>query len=106
MSQTIVLTGNARVRIDLSVSIWVPSCAFCGITEAEAKLIIDGVEVHDWRQEVSNGGHGTVNGTLTRTLGAGTHTISVNGEPYTVGATFGTNNPRYANTLNIEVTPQ
>ncbi|MFN8588514.1 MAG: hypothetical protein U0704_12030 [Candidatus Eisenbacteria bacterium] len=106
MSQAFTLTGNARVTVDFSVSVYTPGCAFCAPTLAEVKLFIDGVEVHDWRQSIPNEDYGTISASLTRTLGAGAHTISLSGEPYTTSARFGSSNPRYANTMTIQVTPQ
>ena len=70
------------------------------------KLFIDGVEVHDWRERSATAATGSINGTFVRTLTQPARTISVSGEPYTTGATFGTANPRYANTMYIQVTPQ
>ena len=55
---------------------------------------------------VANGEYGTISASFTRTLGAGAHTISISAEPYTTGATFGSTNPRYGNTMSVQITPQ
>ncbi|MBK7369184.1 MAG: hypothetical protein IPJ04_15165 [Candidatus Eisenbacteria bacterium] len=106
MSQTFTLAGNARVTVDFAIFVYPSPCAFCAPTIAEAKLIIDGAEVHDWRETVANGEYGTISASFTRTLGAGAHTISISAEPYTTGATFGSTNPRYGNTMSVQITPQ
>ena len=78
LSQTINVSGNAKLLVQFNVVAFVQSCTFCGASNAYIDVMIDGSRANRVLQDIANGSTNNISGSWLITAGAGSHTVSLN----------------------------
>ena len=77
LSQTVNVSGNAKLLAQFGVFTWNGSCVGCGASTAQIYLTLDGSTVNTHRQDIANGSSNFITGSWLMAVGAGTHTIGI-----------------------------
>jgi hypothetical protein len=94
------------VLVSYSVSSYTPQCTFCGVTNGEIQVLLDGAGMHENEFAQPNYCTNTQAATVGALVGPGTHTISISarlisGPPILFGASSPWNNQ-----MIVQVIPQ
>ena len=107
LSKTLTLATPAKAIVSVNVVIRDPGCTACGASTDQVALELDGTDVRAYIIDVANGARELVSFTDGINIPAGTHTISVIGNPNSPGrsVTFGDYGV-VGNSITIQVVPQ
>jgi hypothetical protein len=98
--------GNARVLVNLNAFAYAASCAFCGFSQIDLRLNLNGADVSLHRYVLTNGEDMTMTGSVLLSVGAGNHTLklraAISGPPVYVG----TSPSIFNNNMIVQIIPE
>jgi hypothetical protein len=106
LSQTINVSGNAKLLVQFNVTASAGSCALCGASNTWIDVMLDGGRATRVPQDLANGSFNTLSGSWLLTVGAGTHTVAINALSVGPSVTFALAGLTSISNLIIQVIPQ
>jgi hypothetical protein len=99
--------GNARVLVHLNTYAFAPSCAFCGFSQIDLRLNLNGADAGLHRYVLTNGEDMTMTGSVLLQVGPGNHTLklraAISGPQVYVGTS---STPSFSNNMIVQVIPE
>ena len=93
LSYTFTASGNCKVLVMPTISIFAFGCALCGDTYCNLKVFLDGAIAYSWIRNANNGQYDSISGSCILNVGAGAHTIEIKVIAIGPSVRFGPNNP-------------
>lgn len=106
MTYSFSVPGNARVIVNLNVFAFAGSCAFCGASQIDLRLNLDGSDVSLHRYILTNGEDMTMTGNVFLQVGAGNHTLNLRAAISGPGVYVGTSPSVFNNDMIIQIIQQ
>ncbi|MCP9757320.1 hypothetical protein EGI26_19335 [Lacihabitans sp. CCS-44] len=79
MTHTFTVTGNAKLLLTFNIDTESVACFACGFSRGSVQVFLNDVYQMSFTENIPNGEWATISGTYLATVGAGTHTIKLNG---------------------------
>ncbi|MEO6719582.1 MAG: hypothetical protein ABIN67_04410 [Ferruginibacter sp.] len=77
LTYSFTTSGNAKLLVNLNIACYAGTCAFCGTTQVDLRLNLDGSDVSLHRYIVPNGEDPLLTGSKLLPVGAGNHTLKL-----------------------------
>jgi len=106
MTYAFNIPGNARVLVNFNVLSYPNSCAFCGVSQIDVLVNLDGNDVNLLRYIVPNAQVQTMTGSVYLAVGAGNHTLKLRSSVYGPAVTVGEVPSIFSNDMIIQVIQQ
>ncbi len=106
MNYSFNVPGNARVIVNLNVFAYAGGCAFCGASQIDLRLNLDGADVSLHRYILTNDEDMTMTGNVFLQVGAGNHTLNLRAGISGPGVYVGTTPSVFNNDMIIQIIQQ
>jgi hypothetical protein len=106
LSQTINVSGNAKLLIQFSVMGSRGTCIGCVSAQTSIEVYVDGVRVQSVWEYIPPDSLQHIDGSWIANVGPGSHTVQINATTALGGATFGCGGCSDKSTLIIQVIPE
>ena len=81
MTQTFVVSGNAKVLVTYTIPVYALSCALCGASALFVDVLLDNNRANRNEIDVANNSNQLLNGTILVSVSSGTHTVELQARP-------------------------
>jgi hypothetical protein len=97
---------NARVMVHLNVFAYAGACAFCGASQIDLRLNMDGADAGLHRYILTNGEDMTMTGTVLMNVAAGNHTLKLRAAISGPAVYVGTTPSVFNNNMIVQIIPE
>jgi hypothetical protein len=107
LSQSINLSGNAKLLVQFGVSALALPCGSCSASSAYIDVMLDGVLENRVQNDIINGNTAQISGSWLLAVGAGNHTVAINAFSIGPAVRFGFGpSSTVRSSLIVQVIPQ